>query len=145
MASVTDGVPALLVHHVDRLRILHETLVMLTITTARVPYTHARTRVTVTKLGAGLHRVVGTYGFMESPDVPALLLEAKRAGLEVEFDIDEVTYFLGRETILALPTGRMGEVEETIFAVLSRNSRPATAHFKLPPGQVIEIGTQIDL
>jgi KUP system potassium uptake protein len=39
----------------------------------------------------------------------------------------------------------MGEIEETLFAFLSRNSRPATSHFKLPPNQVIEIGTQIDL
>lgn len=87
--------------------------------------------------------MLGTYGFMETPDVPALLREAKHAGHDIE--VDDVTYFLGRETMLAGPGGQMGEIEESIFAFLTRNSRPATAHFKLPPNQVIEIGTQIDL
>jgi len=145
MTSIADGVPPVLVHHVQRLRVLHENLIILTVHTARVPYSHRVKRTTVEKLGGGLHRITGTYGFMETPDVPALLREARQAGLDLEVDLEHVTYFLGRETILALPTGRMGEIEETLFAVLSRNSRPATAHFKLPPDQVIEIGTQIDL
>ena len=144
MASLSEGIPPTLVHHVERLRVLHEWLVILTITTARVPYVPEGQRTKIAALGGGIHRVIGTYGFMETPDVPALLKEAVANGLDAPID-DTVTYFLGRETILALPGGRMGEVEESFFAVLSRNSRPATAHFKLPPGQVIEIGTQIDL
>jgi KUP system potassium uptake protein len=38
------------------------------------------------------------YGFMEDPDVPKVLDQARQQGLEV--DIDDVTCFLGRETIL---------------------------------------------
>jgi KUP system potassium uptake protein len=143
MASHAEGIPAMIVHHVDRLRVLHETVIFLTIITARVPYVAPGKRAVVETLGVGFHRVIGTYGFMDTPDVPALLREAKRAGLEA--DIDDATYFVGRETILALPGGQMGQLEETVFALLSRNSRHATTHFKLPPGQVIEIGTQIDL
>ena len=143
MSSHPEGVPAVFVHHVERLKVLHESIVILTIATARVPYVQASKRAAVETLGGGFYRVVGTYGFMETPDVPALLREAKRVGLAAS--IDDVTYFLGRETMLAGPGGQMGEVEETLFGFLTRNSRPATAHFKLPPGQVIEIGTQIDL
>jgi KUP system potassium uptake protein len=143
MSSHLEGVPAVFVHHVDRLKVLHESIVILTIATARVPYVQPSKRAAVEALGGGIHRVVGTYGFMETPDVPALLREAKRVGLDAS--IDDVTYFLGRETMLAGPGGQMGEVEETLFGFLTRNSRPATTHFKLPPGQVIEIGTQIDL
>jgi KUP system potassium uptake protein len=143
MASIADGVPAVVAHHTERLRVLHDTVVLLTIVTARVPYMAANKRVTVEKLGDGFYRMLGTYGFMDYPDVPALLRDAKEAGLDA--NVEDVTYFLGRETILALPGGNMGEVEESLFALLSRNSRPATTHFRLPPGQVIEIGTQIDL
>lgn len=143
MSSHAEGVPAVFVHHVDRLKVLHESIVILTIATARVPYVQASKRAKVEALGGGFHRVVGTYGFMENPDVPALLRDAKRAGLDA--NIDDVTYFLGRETMLAGPGGQMGEVEESLFGFLTRNSRPATSHFKLPPSQVIEIGTQIDL
>jgi KUP system potassium uptake protein len=143
MSSIAEGVPPVVVHHVERLNVLHETLILLTIVTARVPFVAPDKRATFESLGGGLHRVVGTYGFMETPDVPALLREAKRAGFEA--DIEDVTYFLGRETMLAGPGGQMGEIEETLFAFLTRNSRPATSHFRLPPNQVIEIGTQIDL
>ncbi len=143
MGSQSEGVPPVVLHHVQRLRVLHETDILLTIVTAKVPYIAAGQRTTCETLGGGFYRVVGTYGFMESPDVPALLREARAAGLVA--DIDDVTYFLGRETMLAGPGGQMGEVEETIFAILARNSRHATAHFKLPLDQVIEIGTQIDL
>ena len=143
MSSLSEGVPPVVVHHVERLRVLHETVILLTIVTAKVPFVAPGKRTKLEPLGGGFHRVIGTYGFMETPDVPALMREARAAGLDV--DIDDVTYFLGRETMLAGPGGQMGEIEETLFAVLSRNSRPATAHFKLPPDQVIEIGTQIDL
>lgn len=143
MASNPEGIPPTLVHHVDRLHVLHDTLVILTIVTARVPYVPEGKRTEVVALGGGLHRVIGTYGFMDTPDVPKLLEEAKKNGLQA--DIDDVTYFLGRETILGLPTGEMGEIEESFFGLLSRNSRPATAHFRVPPDKVIEIGTQIDL
>ena len=143
MSSISEGVPPVVVHHVERLNVLHETLILLTIVTARVPYVAHGKRTKIESLGGGLHRVIGTYGFMETPDVPALLREAKKAGLDA--DIEDVTYFLGRETMLAGPGGQMGEIEETLFAFLTRNSRPATSHFKLPPNQVIEIGTQIDL
>ena len=34
---------------------------------------------------------------------------------------------------------------EQIFGFLSRNAMPATAYFRLPPEQVVEIGLQIDL
>jgi KUP system potassium uptake protein len=143
MSSHAVGVPAVFVHHVDRLKVLHESIVILTIATARVPYVAPAKRASVEALGGGFHRVVGTYGFMETPDVPTLLEDAKRAGLDAR--IEDVTYFLGRETMLAGPGGQMGEVEESLFGFLTRNSRPATSHFKLPPSQVIEIGTQIDL
>jgi KUP system potassium uptake protein len=143
MSSIASGVPPVVVHHVERLRVLHEKLILLTIVTARIPFVSPGKRTQIEELGGGLSRVVGNYGFMETPDVPALLKEAKGAGLDA--DIHDVTYFLGRETMLAGPGGQMGEIEETLFAFLTRNSRPATAHFKLPPNQVIEIGTQIDL
>lgn len=143
MASMADGIPPILVHHVQRVRVLHERVILLTIQTLDVPYVEEGTRAKVEDLGHGLYRVWGSYGFMESPHVPRLLREAQTKGLDVE--LEDITYFLGRETILALPGGRMGEVEETLFAILSRNARHAGAYFDLPPEQVVEIGVQVDL
>jgi KUP system potassium uptake protein len=143
MAAVKSGIPPILVHHVERVRVLPEKVVLLTILTAQAPFVQDGRRTEVETLEQGFFRVVGRYGFMETPDVPKLLAEAKTHGLAV--DLDDITYFLGRETILALPGGRMGALEEAFFAVLARNARHAGQYFALPPEQVVEIGIQVDL
>jgi KUP system potassium uptake protein len=143
MAAVTAGVPPILIHHVERVRVLPKKVVLLTIVTTQTPFVEEGKRTEVEELSQGFYRVVGRYGFMESPDVPKILDEAKGRGLDA--DLEDVTYFLGRDTILALPGGRMGAIEESFFAALSRNARHAGQYFELPPDQVVEIGVQIDL
>ncbi len=143
MCSVGIGVPPILAHHAERVHALPEAVVLLTLKFQHVPHVKAGERVTVENLGSGFHRVECRCGFMDTPDIPALLEEAKKNGLDAK--LEDVTYFLGRETILALPGGKMGQWEEGLFAFLQRNSRPATSYFRLPPDQVVEIGTQIDL
>jgi KUP system potassium uptake protein len=60
-------------------------------------------------------------------------------------DCADVTYFLGRDSLLATEAGEMGRVTESLFAFLSRNAVTADRHFQIPPRQVMEIGVQIDL
>jgi KUP system potassium uptake protein len=86
--------------------------------------------------------VLVKYGFMEQPDIPAVM--AKFGPLH-EIDLDEVTYVLGRETVLATARPGMAIWREELFAFLERNALRAPAHFKLPPQQVLEIGAQIDI
>jgi KUP system potassium uptake protein len=143
LSSVPDFAPPTLMRQVERVRMLHENVIVMTIRTARRPFVPRSERTEYEDLGNGFHRVIATCGFMQSPNVPLLLAEAKTKGLSCE--LDDATYFLGRETILGLPGGRMGAVEETFFAFLSRNARHAGQYFGLPPEQVVEIGTQIDL
>jgi KUP system potassium uptake protein len=80
---------------------------------------------------------------MEDPDVPAALLLARTNG--VELDPDDVTYFLGRETILV--TGRAGMAlwREKLFVLIARNAVRATAFFRLPPERVVELGVQVEM
>jgi KUP system potassium uptake protein len=81
---------------------------------------------------------------MEHPDVPAIVKESvPLLGLSV--DPEDITYYLGRESFLATNKGKMGRFAETIFSYLQRNSVTADQHFNIPPGQVIEIGIQLDL
>jgi KUP system potassium uptake protein len=143
MASLADGVPPQLVHHVQRIRVLPAQVILLTIVTAEVPFVSEEDRVRVEKLEQGFYRVVGTYGFMDTPRVPRLLEQAKMRGVEI--DLADVTYFLGRETILGLAGGQMGAVEETLFGILVRNARNAGQYFDLPPEQVVELGVQVNL
>jgi KUP system potassium uptake protein len=137
------GVPLSLVHYVGRIRALPETVVLLTIDVVHQPHA-SDDAVTFETLGAGLVRLTIERGFMDVPNVTPLL-ERAIARFSIPVDLAGVTYCLGRETFLATSAGSMGTLSETLFAFLVRNARPATAHFRIPPEQVIEIGLQIDL
>jgi KUP system potassium uptake protein len=80
---------------------------------------------------------------MEDPDIPEILKSLEWPG--PNFNPREVTYFLGRETILASKRPGMAIWREKIFAFISRNATSATAYFCLPPDRVVELGSQIEI
>ena len=41
--------------------------------------------------------------------------------------------------------GVVGPLGEGVFSFLARNAASATSYFAIPPDQVVELGTQIDL
>jgi KUP system potassium uptake protein len=103
----------------------------------------AGTRVGVKALDQGFFRVVARYGFMEMPNVPALLRAIRFEGFPI--DLDQASYFMGREQLI--PTGHsgMGRWRETLFAFLARNAQSATIYFRVPPNRVVELGAQVEL
>jgi len=112
--------------------------------TAEIPEVQKKDRLSIENMGHGFHRVHIYFGFMEQPDVPrALKLALVRE--ELDFDLDDITYYLAREHLLARRGGKMGAVTETIFGFLHRNAANVDRYFRIPPEQVIEVGTQIDL
>ncbi len=143
MASNPRGTPPVLLHHFKHNQVLHEQVVLLSIANERVPEIPPEERVTVIDKGHGFFRVNARYGFMQTPNVPSLLAACQEQGLSIE--LHRTSYYLGRETLL--PTGRskMWKWRKDLFAFISRNARPATAYFGLPPGRVVELGMQIDL
>jgi KUP system potassium uptake protein len=137
------GVPLVLVHHVARIRVLPEAVVLFAIEVTHSPYVDDA-EVQLDALGNGFYRLVVQRGFMDVPDVPrALALAVERFDLPV--NLSETTYYIGRETFVATSAGRMGSLSEHVFAFLARNADSASAHFLIPPEQVVEIGSQMDL
>jgi KUP system potassium uptake protein len=80
---------------------------------------------------------------MEEPNVPYALALAREEGLE--FELDEVVFFVGRESVVPRRRPGMSYWREALFAFLSRNAMDATRFFKIPPGQVVEVGAQIQM
>jgi KUP system potassium uptake protein len=144
MASSATHVPPILVHMVERQRTLHEHVMLLTVTTESTPTVAPERRYEVAALPQGFLRVVARYGFMERPNVPAIVAAAAHDA-HLNLDLDAVTYFLGRESVLAQRGGAMGRFAESLFAYLQRNAVAADRTFQIPPKQVIEIGIQLDL
>jgi KUP system potassium uptake protein len=110
------------------------------------------------ELGEGFYQVIAHYGFMETPDVPAVLQALGKAGgngKPVSVKVMDTSFYLGRETLIATRAGaklaagdgaafgRMSLWRKKLFILMTRNARSATAFFGLPPNRVVELGAQI--
>jgi KUP system potassium uptake protein len=143
MYSDPECTPPALLHNIEHNKVLHDRTILLSIKTNEVPYVPIQKRVEVQHLENDFYRVILCYGFMEDPDVPRDLALAKQAGLAIE--LDQVSYFLGRERLL--PTRRPGMAiwREQLFVLMSRNARDAADFFRLPPDQVVELGVRVEM
>jgi KUP system potassium uptake protein len=138
-----NGVPVLLLHHFKHNQVLHEKVVLLTITSEQTPYVKASHRMRVEQVDESFYRLVARFGFMETPNVPQLLAASRDWGLAV--DLERTTYYLGRETLIASKRPGMARWRKRLFAFVSRNARSATDYFGIPPNRVVELGMQVEL
>jgi KUP system potassium uptake protein len=143
MASNPGATPTALLHNFKHNRIVHERVILLSVLSERVPEVPVDRRVSVRELGHGFFSIEMRFGFMQQPLVPAALRMAAAHGLVV--DPDRVSYYLGRETLLPSGSSKLWGWQKSLFAFISRNARPATAYFGLPPNRVVELGMQVDL
>jgi KUP system potassium uptake protein len=143
MSSNSDGTPPVLLHHLKHNQVLHRQVVLLSILASDVPTVPTKEQLEVEDLGQGFYRVVWRTGFMETPNVPQILLRARSAGLVAE--PSTTSFFLGRETLLTGGRSTMMRWRKVLFMIVSRNALSATSYFGLPPGRVVELGMQVDL
>jgi len=143
MTGNPDGAPVVLLHHIKHNKALHEQVVLLSVVTDRVPEVPPDRRVQVKELGQGFFQVIAHYGFMQSPNVPDVIRRCKVAGLKTAEG--DISYFLGRETLLTSGKSGLARWRKMLFGFLSRNARPATSFFGIPPNRVVEMGAQIEL
>ncbi len=145
MAGVARGTPLVLLHHVKANKVLHETVVLLSVVTEEVPTVPEAERLEVREIGRGLGvwRVISRYGYMESPDVTVLMEHVREAGVPVK--LNETTYYFNREMIIFGGDTRMWHWQKRLYAFLSRNARPVRDYYRLPPMQIIEVGLPIQL
>jgi KUP system potassium uptake protein len=147
MTGSDEGVPPVLLHHLKHNKVLHERVLLVSVKTADVPETSAGERVRVMPLGHGFWRVIASYGFMQTPNVPQVLEVVDQMGIRCK--PMETSYFLGRERLIPTPTRTTDKValsrwRKVVFAIMARNARSATEFFCIPPNRVVELGTQIE-
>ncbi len=143
MASNSDGMPNVLLHHVKHNKVLHKQVVLLSVVTENVPFAVGNSAIVVRDLGLGFYRVVSRVGFMQQPNVPRILVRCEKHGLLV--NESDTTYYLGRQTLLTTGKSRLARWRKMLFSFLARNSRAPTEFFGLPPNRVVELGLQIEL
>jgi len=142
MTSTAEGVPVVLLHHLKHNKVLHETVIILSVTTRGVPEVPPERGLVLERLGHGFVRVIATYGFMQSPNIPEVLARAAAQGVPVP--PMETSYYLGRERLVLTGHAKMQRWRKKLFALMSRNARSATEFFQIPPNRVVELGAQIE-
>jgi len=138
-----DIVPGALLHSLKHYHVLHERVVICAITVADTPHVPEARRVAVEKLGKGFFAVRISYGFIESPDVPAALALARSHGLVLEPDTS--TYFLGRETLVPGHAPSLKGWRVGLYMWLASHALSPARFYRLPPGRVVELGTQVTI
>ena len=135
--------PPALVNNLIHNKVLHRSTLNVRVETADAPRTDPETRAEVTKVEPGVWQVRLCFGFMEEPDVPAALADLRVRGLE--FDPTDVTYFIGRESVIAGKAPGMNPVLEHLFVMLNRGADSAVRFFNLPDAQVFEVGSRVEI
>jgi len=143
MTGSPSGTPIALLHHVKANRCLHQHVIILTIVTEDIPSVPEGHRLVLRELGQGLWRAIGHYGYMQSPDVTALMEMIKAAGVPV--NPWSATYFFNREMVMTGGVSGMWEWEKSFYGFLTRNARPAKDYYRIVPSQIIEIGLPVQL
>ena len=143
MTAQPRGTPPALAHNLRHNKVLHEHIVTLQVKTMPWPYVDDVERVSIKPLGDGIYDVSLYFGFMDDADVPAALRLAKLEGLPI--DVDDTTFFLGRETLIPTHGPGMAPWREHLFVLMARNAMRATGFFRLPPERVVELGVQVEL
>lgn len=141
MTRNISGTPPALMNNFLYNNTVHENVVLLTVSVEEVSHIDEGERVTVEPLKNGFTRIIARYGFMENPDVLALLARDDTPTPPLE----ETTFFLGNEIVLPEGSSKMLRWRAHLFAYLARNATRPTTFFNVPTSRVVEIGSQIPM
>jgi KUP system potassium uptake protein len=136
--------PPLMVWHVKQNHALHAALFVLRIEISSIPWVAASDRISIREIAPQFWRADACYGFMERPDIPDLLRSSRSQGCTV--DLDDVTYYVGHETLVAREDGKgLPGWEVSLFTMMERNAVHVSDFFSLPSDRVVEIGRRISI
>ena len=138
-----EWVPQALLQNLKHNQVLHQRNLILRVD-ADVDTSHveAGLRSEVLNLGGEFYQIVLRFGFAEDIDVPERL---KALDIDPGLDPDKLTYFIGRDKVVAEDKDQMPRWRKALFAYMTRNAMSATTYYGMPARQLIEIGTKIGL
>jgi KUP system potassium uptake protein len=137
-------VPPVMVWHVKKNRSLHRKVLALTVVPEAIPRIKEGSRLRITPLAHDFWRATAHYGFMERPDIPELLKQAPSLGCTLH--LDDLTYYVGHETIVPREDGKgLWVWEEALYSIMARNAMHVRDFFRLPSDHVVELGRQVSI
>ena len=137
------GFPKTLAAYHEHTHSLPERIILMTVITDPVPRVALAKRVNTVEQGEGILRVNVHYGFMQTPNLPAVLNSLGNEG--VEYTPDQTTFFVGRQTGHVTQAKGMPIWRKQLYAFLTRNAEEPIKHYQLPADRVLEIGVRYRL
>ena len=141
LTSDAGAAPVALMHNLKHNKMLHEKNVVLTVKTANIPRVDVDQRVRIEQLNDDFTVVTLTFGFMETPNIPQALGICRKRGLK--FDILSTSFFVGKRSVVPSANSGMPMWQDKLFIFLMKNAANPTEFFHIPPGRVVELGTQV--
>ncbi len=146
LASTSRGLPLSLTHFVRHNHALHQNILIVTGKLEEVPRVSDDDRMQVIELTQGVRRVILHFGFMEMPRIHDGLRCGVERGLLPNVDLDELSYYIGRETVIPREEIEgMAVWRESLFSFMQRNAERSAAYFHIPATQVVEVGVEIEI
>jgi KUP system potassium uptake protein len=84
MSVSPEGIPGSLLDHYKLNKVLHETVILLFVLAEGIPRVDLKDCLKLESLKKGFYRLTARYGFMETPNIPELIRQAKEFGLATE-------------------------------------------------------------
>ena len=138
----SENTPPILLWHLAHNKALHEHVLVLTIVVENIPTIPADKRLSVENLAPGIWRADAVFGFVDYPDIPALLASAGHHGCDI--GLTDLTYYVGHASIVSRRDGRgLPRWQEALYAAMERNSTHVGDVLALPRDKTVELGRQI--
>jgi KUP system potassium uptake protein len=143
LSATAEIAPPVLLASLKHNDSLHEQVLVLTVMFERRPYVQPAQRARITDLGHGFHLIVLRFGFLEEPDVAKAMTD--QVAMRVGCDTETVSYFVGGKALHVTHRPGMARWREHLYALMYRNASDPATYFNLPPDQVIELATIVEL
>jgi KUP system potassium uptake protein len=144
LTRLATTTPFLIVEHVAQMRAMYETAIALTVKFEDIPRVASRDRIELAKLAEGFWHITVHFGFVQVPDIPAALRQAKDRGCPV--DLEDAIYFGARDAVICSKRRNwLVRASLRLFTLMFRNSVRAVDLFNIPPENFVEVGRQIEI
>ena len=143
LSARSNSIPGALLHNLKHNKVLHERVLLVHVIVEDTPFVPPHKRIEVEKLGKGFFSLKIHHGFFETPDVPRSLEEARPFGLAL--DLDTTTFFIGHETLVPSEHPVLGAWRTWLYMRLASSALSPARFYHLPPGRVVELGTQVSI
>jgi KUP system potassium uptake protein len=143
MTGNINKIPNALLHNLKHNKVLHERVVLMTVSTEDIPHVPNEQRLEIHHYDQNIHTVLIRYGFMDQPNIPRALAQCR--AMQFHFNLLETSFFVGREKIVPGHRTSFARWRKGLFIFMSNMMLDATEFFRIPTNRVIELGGQIEI